>query len=240
MVPQRGEQVSYVVWIITTDVTKPMFNGPANYHLDVPMQGPVKRMDDIFQIEKRAPSPHPDWLIFVHDDVDISDVAWQSRFTDTHKEPNVAIVGLGGAIGIGTADIYKTPYHIHQLARQNYSSNQTDYQIHGTLETGVKKVAVVDGFFLAIRWKFLEEIGGFSWMKTRFHCYDLALCLEAYRRGWEVRMIGLSCTHHGGRTSTTPEYVDWCTAQGTTPALEHSQPHVWLYDRYRDLLPFHV
>lgn len=204
---------------------------------DSPMRGPVHRMQEVYEVYKLVTNP-PEWLIFVHNDVEIKTI--DLTYIGLDFPANCAVIGLGGATGIGTPDIYKTPYSINQLIRQNYSSNQTDWAVHGTRETDTKKVAVIDGFFMAIRWKFLEEIGGFNWMKTRFHCYDTALCLEAYRRGWEVWMTGLECTHHGGGTSTKKEYVDWCEAQGTTPALEHSQPHLWLFDRYRDLLPFHV
>lgn len=225
------------VCVITTDPDKVMLECRHRKQVDFPMLGPVQRMQEMYEKYKICLTK-PDWLVFIHDDVTVDLVKPNIYFSSFPS--NCAVIGLGGATGIGVPDIYKTPYHINQLIRQNYCSNQTDWSVHGSHFTGTKKVAVIDGFFMAIRWKFLEEIGGFDWMKTRFHCYDTALCLEAYRRGWEVWMTGLECTHHGGGTSTKKEYVDWCTEQGTTPEREHAEPHVWLYDRYRDLLPFHV
>lgn len=185
-------------------------------------------------------------IIFMHDDVEVFESkcvgdAWaediQQMFLD---DPKLAIAGLGGATGIGTKDIYKTPYHITQLQRTSYSSNQSDWQIHGTHETGVRDVAVVDGFFMAVRTSFLDEVKGWSWFQFNFHCYDVGLCLMAIRHGWKVKTIGLDCHHHGGGTSTKPEYEKWCKENGTDMAKEHTAPHLWMYDEFRDLLPYEV
>lgn len=182
----------------------------------------------------------PTILAYMHDDVTIHDEEWKNRIEAEFADPKVAIVGMGGALGMGTPEIYKRPYEIWQLQRIDYYSNQTDWQVHGKLETGARDVAVVDGFFMAVRRSFLDEIGGWSWMQTRFHCYDLALCLMVHRRGWKVRMVGVNCTHHGGKTSTSAEYKEWLEAQGTNQADDHSVPHKWLYDEFRDVLPLRV
>ena len=180
-----------------------------------------------------------DVLVYMHDDVAIWE-EWGEPIRDLFENPKVAIVGLGGATGIGHRDIYKTPYDIQQLARIGYRSNQTDWPQHGMLETGCCQVAVVDGFFMAVRGSFLRETGGWNWIHSNFHCYDTAMCLEAYRRGYEVWMTGVSCTHEGGGTSTTDEYAEWCKEHGSTMEAEHSRPHLWLYNEYRDLLPLRV
>jgi GT2 family glycosyltransferase len=181
-----------------------------------------------------------DILIYIHDDVSIYDSNWLERVCLELMDPKVAIVGLGGATGIGVPDIYKQPYRIQQLIRSDYRSNQRGWEVHGLQETGERRVAVVDGFFMAIKGEFLREIGGWSWIESNFHCYDLAMCLEAYRRGWEVRTCGVDCDHHGGGTSTRKEYAEFCAAHATTIEEDHARPHRWLYDRYRDLLPLRV
>ena len=183
-------------------------------------------------------------VLYMHDDVTIPEQDgefWAFKIlAEFDNDPHVAIVGFGGAMGIGTDDIYKTPYRIQQLIRQDYYSNQTDWEIHGKRETGSRQVAVVDGFAMAVRTKFLDEIGGWSWMKTNFHCYDTAMCLMAARRGWKVRMVGVACTHHGGGTSITPEYLTFCRERGTTAEREHQEPHRWEYEKFRDVLPLRI
>jgi len=165
---------------------------------------------------------------------------WPQQIEAEFADPKVAIVGMGGALGIGTPDIYRRPYNIWQLQRIDYFSNQTDWQVHGKREEDLRDVAVVDGFFMAVRREFLDQIGGWSWMQTRFHCYDVALCLMAHRKGWKVRMVGVNCTHHGGGTSTSAEYKAWLESQGTNQAEDHSKPHEWLYNEFRDVLPLRV
>ncbi len=178
-------------------------------------------------------------IAFIHDDVEIHE-PWIDRVLEQFEDLSVGIVGFGGALGIGTSDIYKTPYKIQQLQRIDYRSNQTDWDIHGVRETGACDVAVVDGFFIACRTEFLKQVKGWSWFPHRFHAYDTSLCLQAIRRGWKVRMVGVSCTHHGGGTSTTADYVQDCRDRDTSVEAEHREPHEFMYREFRDLLPTRV
>jgi len=180
---------------------------------------------------------HVDAICFIHDDVEIFAERWAESVALELADPSVAIVGLGGASSIGDPDIYKTPYRIEQLTRGDYASNQRGWEIHGRRETGARDVAVVDGFFMAVKTSFLKRIGGWSWMQCEFHCYDTAMCLRAAREGMRVRTLGLDCDHFGGGTSTKPEYVEWLRERGRTPEQDHQEPHRWLYAEFRDLLP---
>jgi len=181
-----------------------------------------------------------DIICYVHDDVTVYDPNWADRVRAEFDDPKVAIVGFGGATGIGTDWIYRERYQIEQLQRINYASNQRDWETHGSYEAGSKDVAVVDGFFMAVRTSLLREIGGFKWFPYRFHCYDTALCVMAHRKGYKVRMVGVECQHHGGGTSTTPEYKKWCLENGTTMEREHEEPHRWMYEFFRDELPLRI
>jgi hypothetical protein len=53
-------------------------------------------------------------------------------------------------------------------------------------------------------------------------------------------MVGASCTHHGGGTSTKPEYAKAKWLAGGTMEEDHQAPHRWLYEEYRDVLPISV
>lgn len=211
-------------------------------HINIPNIGLVGS----YQFSYETYRAGNDVIVFMHDDVEVFESecrgdTWGSEIARMFEsDPKLAIVGLGGATGIGTPDIYKTPYHITQLQRTNYASNQHDWAVHGTHETGIRDVAVVDGFFMAVRTKFLDEVGGWKWFPHTFHQYDNGLCLMAHRRGWKVKTIGLDCHHHGGGTSTTPAYEKWCEENGTTMAREHEIPHAWFYDFFRNELPFEV
>lgn len=182
-----------------------------------------------------------EFTVFLHDDVTIHDMDWTIRVeTLFNQHPDCMVVGLGGATGLGHPDIYKKPYDIWQMARRGYVSNQTDWQTHGGREQGERGVAVVDAFFIAVRTAWLKQIGGWPVEHLSHHCLDLWICLEAARRGKEVRMVGAECTHHGGGTSTKPVYEQAAWLQGGSLASDHQEPHRWLYDEYRDVLPLEV
>lgn len=181
-----------------------------------------------------------DLIVYVHSDVTIHE-EWLSTVKALFaNDDDLAIVGLGGATGIGVDDLYKIPYEIEQLQRINYASNQTDWRVHGTREEGGKYVAVIDGFFMAVRMDFLRRLNGWKWFQHEFHCYDTCLCLEAWRMGYTVKMVGVSCTHHGGGISCLPAYQDWLKERGVKADDLHRLPHEWMYERYRDILPLRI
>ncbi len=181
-----------------------------------------------------------DVLIYVHDDVTIHDSDWLARVLEPFARPNCVTVGLGGALSLGHPDLYKRAYRLQDMARGGYRSNQTDWQTHGERETGSCRVAVVDAFFMAVRRDFLLKIGGWPVRHLTHHCLDLWLACEAARHRKETWMVGVGCTHHGGGSSTKTAYREAKWLQGGSLEQDHQQPHRWLYDSYRDCLPFQV
>src|SRR5437667_2104715 len=65
---------------------------------------------------------HEDILAFLHDDVLIHEHGWDERVLQEFDDPQIAIAGFGGALVHGTSDLYKTPFRIEQLIRQQYLS----------------------------------------------------------------------------------------------------------------------
>lgn len=179
-------------------------------------------------------------LIYIHDDVTVHESGWQKRVLAPFDNPNVVAVGLGGATSLGHPDLYKRPYRLPDMARGGYRSNQTDWEVHGEQEKGSCRVAVLDAFFMAVRRDFLLAIGGWPTAHLTHHCLDLFLACEAVRHGKETWMVGVSCTHHGGGTSTKDSYREAKWLQGGTLEADHQLPHRWLYETYRDVLPFKV
>lgn len=185
-------------------------------------------------------SPY-DILVYAHDDVTIGDQLWLHRIEAClGKNPNAVCVGFGGATSLGRPNLYKQPYRIENMARGGFVSNLTDWQVHGGLETGVKRVAVVDAFLMAVRRDFLMSVGGWPVKYLSHHCLDLWLACEAARHGKEVYMVGVNCTHHGGGTSTKEVYRNAAWLQGGSLERDHQEPHHWLYENYKDVLPICV
>lgn len=181
-----------------------------------------------------------DILIYIHDDVTIHDADWIDRTLSLFNNPNCVAAGMGGAPRLGNKDLYRKPFNIWNMARGGYWSNQTDAEVHGERFDGVRRIAVMDAFFIAVRTDFLRSVGGWPVDKLSHHCLDLWLACEAARAGKEVWAAGLPVTHHGGGSSVKPVYSEAKWLQGGTLESDHRDPHVWLADSYRDVLPLEV
>lgn len=177
-------------------------------------------------------------IAFFHSDLEIHEQGWDWRVLKEFDDPSVGVVGFGGALQLGEDGIYKTPYRLTQLRRIDYRSNTTDAERHGVREAGACDVATLDGFALVARRELLDKWGGWPHKRYPFHNYDNALCLEAAKQGYRVRMVGVNCTHHGGATATTPAYQQWSLEKlGMTDAQVHEQSHLALYEDGRGWLP---
>lgn len=207
-----------------------------------------------------------DVIIYLHDDVTIHDEDWMTKImTPFLWDDDCVAVGFGGATGLGNADLYRKPYNIWNLARTGYRSNQTDAEVHGLRETGIVQVAVLDAFCMAVKREWLlsrqtykhfttgrmygiDDIGHhYTAMETGWpvshlthHCLDLWLGCEAARDGKKIFMTGVSCTHHGGGTSTKDSYKEAGWLQGGTMEDDHRIPHEWIQYEYRGVLPIQL
>ena len=154
-------------------------------------------------------------------------------------DPSVGVVGFGGALQHGDPDIYKVPYYLQQLGRSYYRSNTDDAESHGERFTGACDVATLDGFALIVRKELLDKTKGFPVDKMTFHSYDYWVCCIAHRLGYRVRVVGIKCHHHGGRSSTTPAYQEWIQkTHGKTDEQVHKESHRYIYDEFLDVLPW--
>ncbi len=181
-----------------------------------------------------------DILILMHDDVTVYAHDWADRVMEVfEKHPDCVCVGLGGATGLGTDDLYRKPYEIGQMARINYCSNQTDAETHGKRFTGVKQVAVVEQFLFAVRVKWLRMQGGFPDF-LRHHMVDGWIACKAARCHKEIWMVGCDCHHAGGGSSTKSLYRTAKWLAGGSMELDHIEPHALIYAKYRDVLPIRI
>lgn len=232
--------------IVSIDCGGPGFKTPKNLRS-------VKRIHVNNKKNERSPRDCYQWvleninadiLLMVHDDVTIHDMHWHdsimSCFQDqTENYTDTVAVGFGGATKLGHPNLYKRPYRLPDMARSGYASNQIDAETHGERFTGVRQVAVLDAFIMAVRRDFLVSVGGWP-EQLSHHGLDLWLACMAARHGKQIYMTGVDCNHLGGRTSTKGIYADATWLQGGTLDSDHQTPHRWLYDEFRDVLPIDV
>lgn len=175
-----------------------------------------------------------DIICYVHDDCAVYEHDWDVRVLKEFEDPEVAIVGAGGSLQHGTSDLYKKPYVLQNLRRISYLSNVTDAEVHGERFTGVTDVAVLDGFFLAIRRSFLDRIYGWKVLidnNIGFIAYDYVICALAHRHRYRIRLVGLHTYHRGGGTSVQIK-VD--------RQEEYDLSHRWFYETFSDVMPWKV
>jgi hypothetical protein len=169
-------------------------------------------------------------LGFVHDDLLFYEQDWDMRVREEFRDTGVGVVGIAGAIGHGTPNLYTVPYHLPNLARQGFVSNLRHWQQHGGHFTGRRDVAVIDGMAIFVRRTVLKKWGGWPvGSPLGYHLYTEALCCETRRQGLRIRLLGIEADHLGGRTSTTAAIKE-----------DYAIAHRFLFDTYRDVLPYRV
>lgn len=168
-------------------------------------------------------------IALIHDDVVIYEPGWDKRVLREFDDPAVGLVGFGGALGHGVPHLYKVPYHLPNLARQQFMSNMRSAEVHGARFTGERDVAVLDGMALFVRRSVLDRWGGWPVDKPiSYFMYAENLCCEVRRQGLRIRLVGVDFEHLGGKSSGTP--------------LPHSyeDEHAYFFEHNRDVMPYRV
>lgn len=173
-------------------------------------------------------------LCYLHDDVIVRERGWDARILREFEDPAVAICGFGGARWHGTDDLYKVPYVLQNLRRGDYLSNVDDAEVHGERFAGETDVAVLDGYALVCRRRFLDRVSGWRRVHVDFFCYDYAICALSRRLGCRIRMVGIRCHHRGGGTSVSGKVKE------LTGQEAYDRSHRWFYDEFRDTMPARV
>lgn len=202
--------------------------------------------------------PQAEILACLHDDLEIHDPHWAERVAGYFAEnPRMGLAGFGGAIGLGSDDLYQTEYRPEQLARIGFRSNLVDAEVHGVRSLLPERVACLDGFSLIGRREFWAGVqspyGDPSLQPARpwamlarlgmiHHFYDSALGALAARYGWETWYLPIACRHYGGQTAVgDPNYQRW--AQQQRPGGDHDfweEAHRIGHDVFRDVLPIRI
>lgn len=169
-------------------------------------------------------------ISYIHDDVMIYEQGWDVRVLRQFEDPSVGLVGFGGALGHGTPNLYQVPYHLPNLARQQFMSNMRSAEVHGARFTGERDVAVLDGFALFVRRSVLDKWGGWPEQKgVGYFMYAENLACEVHRQGLRIRLVGVECQHLGGKTVGIVPLDD-----------DYQEAHAYFYEHNRDVMPYRV
>ena len=230
MRPDTGQLPGDLPLVVSQATTMPRvyvrYNTPENN------LGVVGSYDHLYRKTVEWSIEDEEVVCFVHDDVIVRERGWDERVLKEFKDPDVGVVGFGGAAGHASDDIYRTPYRLQQLGRSGYRSNVDDAEVHGERFKGEADVAVLDGFCLCVRREFLARVDGWKSILNAgidFIGYDYYLCGLAHRLGYRIRVVGIECHHRGGGTSVGMQ-VD--------RQKEYDYSHKRIYDDLKDVLPW--
>jgi len=192
----------------------------------------------------------------LHDDLEIQQEGWVEEVERLFRRRlTCGLAGFGGAVGLGSDQIYQTPYDPMQLARIGFRSNLVDAEVHGLRSVLSERVACLDGFSQIGRREFFEgwtSTGGPQHHERPWeyldghgivhHCYDSLLGCLAARLGWEAWYLPIRCRHYGGQTAVADAgYQSWAKQQ--IPEGDQGywqQSHKRGYELFRDVLPIRV
>jgi len=204
-----------------------------------------------------------DAIACLHDDFEIQEDGWDQKvLRHFARAPACGLLGFGGAIGLGSEDMYRKPYDPMSLARHGFRSNLVDAEVHGVRSLLAEPVACLDGFSQVGRrafwagarrigadlagldvevverrpWAILDDLG------IVHHLYDGLLGAIAARHGWETWYLPLRAKHWGGQTAVgDPGYQAWAKRQTAGGDEDFwKQAHAIGYENFRDILPLRV
>lgn len=205
----------------------------------------VGLLQAVNQIYKIAKDYQADYVFYTHNDVMIYEKGWNKKIERIINQANeeakilghvgkVGVAGFYGAKGIGTNDIYRSPYSMQQMIRlENVSNcNRMDAN-HGyrNIRSGeYEDVAVMDGFSLIVSVELLNRLGGFDRSYPPHHMYDNDICLESLDKGYRNIVIACDAQHLGGRTDVGE---NWNEPFGKSKAQIHSDAHPVFYEKWK-------
>lgn len=200
--------------------------------------GPVKAFKLGIEIASKV-SP---LIACLHDDVTLFERGWDERIVQHFdRKPACTLAGYSGCEGLGSPEIYMTPKHLHQLARQGFFSNMVDAESHGRRASLPALSACADGFSQIGRAAFLRR--AFEYIESKgvaHHAYDSWLGMLAWRWGGECWFLPEKVAHAGGRTAVlAEEYHKFAESRGGDQGLWQAA-HEALYEDGRGFLPFRV
>jgi len=202
-------------------------------------------LENFRAINYKFPEDVVDYIFLTHSDIEMFEQDWDKKLLNSisnYENKNnrkVGVAGFFGAMGIGTSDIYQTPYQMQQLVRTNTIAGnrcKLDPAIHGHLQFNDEscKVAVLDGFGLVVRnveeIKFEEGFGP-------HHMYDNDICLTSYSNDYDVICVNMDINHLGGRTDVNES---WNKVFNKEKHEIHRDAHLPFYEKWRGKLPFRV
>ena len=137
-------------------------------------------------------------VVLLHDDLELLDDSVAATLREVFSDPGVGLAGLVGGRGARTLQWWTSEPagHVHELTRELAYS------------TGLTRVDVVDGIFLALSPAALRTVRFDTRRYQGFHGYDADVSRTVAAAGLQVVVVDLEARHHTmpGQVSNLASY----------------------------------
>lgn len=180
-------------------------------------------------------------VAMIHNDLLVKQIGWDQKILDFYEtNRNVGLVGFAGAKQLGRNDIYREPYELVQMARNDVYTSLEDWPVHGAKTEVPTEVAVLDGLTMCGRRNDILAIGGFD-EEMIHHQYDNDICTRFHYAGYHNFVLPITAQHLNGQTANFPIYNDWLTENGLGRDGDvHKASHEYFYKKWKNKLPIRV
>jgi hypothetical protein len=141
-------------------------------------------------------------LVLIHQDAEIIDPDFLAKIRDAISDPDVAIVGCAGAIGVRNIAWWEGSVTWASFTHryEEFGGGEVPALAWTPDETptyaGTGEVETVDGFVLGLTPWALRELRFDEALGQAIHGYDFDLCLQARSKGKKVVTADLKVVHH--------------------------------------------
>ncbi len=141
-------------------------------------------------------------LVLLHQDAEIVDPAFCSRLREALADPDVAVVGCAGAVGVRSlawwdgSMTWASFTHRYEDLGGGYSPSYTWVPEGVPSWAALGEVDSVDGFLLAFSPWAVRHVRFDTSLGQMLHGYDLDYCLQVRAAGRKVATADLKVVHH--------------------------------------------
>jgi len=170
-------------------------------------------------MEEAAADPRIESLVLIHEDTEIRDERFEEKLRWALGDPEIAIVGTIGAVGVQGIDWWHHDYGIGSSILEPIDPAilyETPLLEGSELSGagGFGDVDMVDGYLMGMsRWALKNLRFDETEVGPGFHGYDADICFQARLQGKRVFVAEMSVAHHRNSVSPTPYREDWLRAQ---------------------------
>lgn len=170
-------------------------------------------------LDRAAADRRIEAVVLIHEDTEIRDDDFEDKVRWAFTDPEVAIVGTIGAVGVQGIDWWIHGYGVGYSILEPIEPGVL-YEtplLEGPEASGAGgsgAVDSVDGYLMVLsRWAMRELRFDDEEVGPGFHGYDADICFQARERGRRVFAVDMEVAHHRNSVSPNPYREDWLRAQ---------------------------